>query len=390
MDARTFVALAMPLLVGGCAGGTVQRSPVPVTSAATVASSPPPAAGSAGPDMALDAAMRAKVVEGAASKLAAEYVHPAVGKQMAEALRARLRRGEYDKVTSSAAFADLLTEQLLAICHDKHLHVDFDVEALPPEGTDREDMTFARIVNYGFEKAERLEGNVGYVDIRVFFKAEWGAPTAKAAMGFVADTRALIIDLRRNGGGHPEMVGLVASYLSEHERIHLNDLRYRRGDRVEANWTLPLAGERVYGRSRPVYVLTSEQTFSGGEGLAYALQGLHRATIIGETTRGGANPNQYFNLTEHFMIAVPIGQAINPITKKSWEGVGVKPDVAVPPPQALLTAQLLALKSELGSLPDGTRVHGDERSQEAREYERYLRRTIDEVQADLERIRGAR
>jgi C-terminal processing protease CtpA/Prc len=326
--------------------------------------------------MVLDPSTRARVVESAATKLAAEYVDPSVGERMAQALRASLRGGEYDRVTSSTVFADLLTEQLRAICHDKHLHVDFDVEPLPPEGSEREDLTFARIVNYGFETAERLEGNIGYLEIRGFLPPKMAALTAHAALAFIADTRALIIDLRRNGGGRPEMVGLVASYLFDHERIHLNDIRYRRSNRVDASWTLPLAGERVYGRARPIYVLTSERTFSGGEELAYDLQVLHRAIIVGETTGGGANPNELYNLTEHFGIAIPVGRGINPVTHTSWERVGVRPDVAVPASQALLTAQLLALKSAEANPQD-------------RDEERYLRRTIDEVQADLDRRKAS-
>ncbi|MEX2114665.1 MAG: S41 family peptidase, partial [Pirellulales bacterium] len=194
------------------------------------------------------------------------------------------------------------------------------------------------------EKVERLEGNIGYIQLRGFHPAELGGKAAAEAMQAVADTDALIIDLCTNGGGAPSMVALVCSYLFGPEPVHLNDLYFRPDDRTHQWWTLPyLPGDRYVGK--PVYVLTSERTFSAAEEFAYNLKNLKRATIVGETTGGGANPGGRKRLDDHFTMFLPSGRAINPITKTNWEGTGVTPDVAVPAELALKAAQLAALKA---------------------------------------------
>ena len=102
--------------------------------------------------------------------------------------------------------------------------------------------------------------------------------------------------------------------------------------------------------NKDVYVLTSKRTFSGAEEFTYNLKNLKRATIIGETTGGGAHPGGGFRINEHFGIFVPTGRAISPITKTNWEGTGVSPDIDVPADQALVVARLAALKKSLLTL----------------------------------------
>jgi C-terminal processing protease CtpA/Prc len=181
---------------------------------------------------------------------------------------------------------------------------------------------------------------VGYLKFDMFAPPELCGPTAAAAMNFLAGTRALIIDLRENGGGAPRMVTYLSSYLFA-TRTHLNDLWTRRTDRTEEFWTLDSVPGRRFGGAKPVYVLTSAQTFSGAEEFAYNLKTLKRATVVGETTGGGAHPVRGQRIDEHFMIGVPFARAINPITHTNWEGVGVEPDVKVPASEALATAQRL-------------------------------------------------
>ncbi len=94
--------------------------------------------------------------------------------------------------------------------------------------------------------------------------------------------------------------------------------------------------------SKPLYVLTSHDTFSGGEEFCYNLKNLKRATLIGETTGGGAHPVSGHRIDDHFMIGVPFARAINPVSKTNWEGTGVEPDIKVPATDALTTAQKLA------------------------------------------------
>ena len=196
--------------------------------------------------------------------------------------------------------------------------------------------------NYGFEKVERLAGNIGYLDLRGFMPAALARDTGAAAMNLLANSEALIFDLRNNGGGDPEMVAFLTSYLYGPTPVHLNDLYFRPADRTTEFWTL----KEVPGRRMPdkdVYIVTSHRTFSAAEEFTYNLKNLKRATIVGENT-GGAHPGGPQKVNDHFAVWVPTGRAINPISKKDWEGDGVQPDVEVPAEKALKTAHLLALK----------------------------------------------
>src|SRR5207248_11591709 len=120
-----------------------------------------------------------------------------------------------------------------------------------------------RAVNYGFRKVELLAGNIGYIDLIGFAPADVGWETAAAAMRFVADTDALIIDLRDNQGGSPEMVALICSYLfdNQFQSVHLNDIYSRVDNATHQFWTLPYVPGKRYA-DKPVYVLTGKQTFS--------------------------------------------------------------------------------------------------------------------------------
>ena len=167
-------------------------------------------------------------------------------------------------------------------------------------------------------------------------------PTAVAAMNFLAHADAIIIDLRENGGGDPKMIALVSTYLFS-KPTHLNDLWERKSNTTQQYWTLPyVPGDRLDGK--PAYVLTSKRTFSGAEEFSYNLKNLKRATIVGETTGGGAHPVRGQRIDDHFIIGVPFARAINPISKTNWEGTGVEPDVKVPAAEALATAQKLAIE----------------------------------------------
>ena len=202
---------------------------------------------------------------------------------------------------------------------------------------------FVRQINFGFEKIERLQGNIGYIDLRGFSDPEAGVETVAAAMNFIGNTDALIFDLRQNGGGSPEMVALICSYLFGEKPVHLNSLYWRKGDKTDEFWTKASVAGKRYGETKDVYVLTSNRTFSGAEEFSYNLKNLKRATIIGETTGGGAHPGGMYRINDHFGAFVPIGRAISPITKTNWEGTGVEPDVKVPKELALKTAYLMAL-----------------------------------------------
>ncbi len=315
------------------------------------------------PDMTIDAKMRSAIIEGAVKALNENYVFPDVAKKMEQAVRERMKRKEYDNITSAENFASTLTAHFREVSRDKHLRVRYSREALPNFGPQQESpaererqRAWAGARNFGFEKVERLDGNIGYLELRGFMDAGMAGETAAAAMTFLANTDALIIDLRRNGGGQPQMIALLSSYLFD-KPTHLNDIYFRAENRTEEFWTRETVAGKRFGESKPVYVLTSSYTFSGAEEFSYNLKNLKRATIIGETTGGGAHPVRPHRLTDHFVIGVPFARAINPITKTNWEGVGVKPDIETPASQALKVAQLAALKKVAEKTPDPQRAN---------------------------------
>jgi C-terminal processing protease CtpA/Prc len=326
-----------------------------VDPAVIVGQAPPPEQ----PDMTVDAATRKEVIESVIKRLNESYVFPEVAAKMEQAVRKRAAAGEYEQLTSAKEFAKTLTAHLQEVSKDKHLRVRYSHQPIPErarrqEPTAEEQEQFRRHmgrINYGFERVERLPGNVGYVEFRGFFAPELGRDTVASVFNFLANTDALIIDLRKNGGGSPEMVAQITSYLFGAEPVHLNSLYWREGDRTEEFWTLKeVPGKRYTGKD--VYVLTSNYTFSGAEEFSYNLKNLKRATIVGETTGGGAHPGGGFRLHQHFGAFIPTGRAINPITKTNWEGTGVEPDVKVPSDQALKVAHLAAVKKAIDKTPD--------------------------------------
>lgn len=298
----------------------------------------------------VDAATKRQVIDNAIREMKQRYVFPDVARKVEESLQRQWRAKAFDGMDDSLAFADKLTAELQAVTHDKHVRVRYSPHPLPPRTTAEPSAEEAareraeeRLHNFGVERVERLPGNIGYIDLRGFAALADASETLSAAMTLVANTDALIVDLRRNGGGDPSTVAFVCSYLFD-TRTHLNDLYWREGERTEQFWTQDAVPGKRFGQKKPVYVLTSSRTFSGAEEFSYNLRNLKRATLVGETTGGGANPGDMFPLAEHFGLFVPTGRAVSPVTKTNWEGTGVEPHVKVPAPQALDVAQALALK----------------------------------------------
>jgi hypothetical protein len=312
-------------------------------------------------DRPVTSAERTAVVTEVAQALRDNYVFPDVGTTMAASLEAGLASDRWRALDSSIAFAESLTAQLQAISKDKHLRVVYREEVLPeradageptPEEVERFRKDMA-VRNFGFEKLERLPGNIGYLDLRGFNDPGAGADeVAVAAMNFLSNCDALIVDLRKNGGGHPEMVALLSTYLfPAGPRVHLNDLYFRPADETTQFWTLPsVPGKRL--ADTDVYILTSKRTFSAAEEFTYNLKNLERATVVGETTGGGAHPGGMVRLADHFAMFCPTGRAINPITKTNWEGTGVAPDLACSAEEALHLARVTALEKLLAEAQD--------------------------------------
>lgn len=310
---------------------------------------------------AVSAADRQAILDGVVAALHATYVFPEVAETMEEHVRARLAAGAYDGLDSLPDFTAALTDDLRSVSKDLHLGVGWAPEP-PGEGPSPAELQarFAaelRRDNYCFDKVEHLSGNVGYLRFDCFAEAELAGATAVSAMGFLAGSDALIVDLRWNGGGSPSMIQLLSSYLFS-EPTHLNSFYIREGDRTQQFWTQAhVAGQRM--ADVPVYVLTSRRTFSAAEEFTYNLRNLERATIVGETTGGGAHPVNGHPVAGYpVQVNVPFGRAINPVTGTNWEGTGVEPHVAVAADEALGRAHQMAVAelAEKASDPEERRL----------------------------------
>jgi hypothetical protein len=299
-------------------------------------------------DIQLDADMRQKVIDAISKQLTDHYVYPDVATKMIDAVHGHLSRGDYNSITDGNEFAQQLMTDLRAVSHDQHLFVGynpFTTPANPAPGSrtqhSADEERFRDMLehqNCNFSKLEILNHNIGYIKFDAFPPPQFCGPTVVAAMAFVAHTNALIFDLRENHGGDPNMVDFMVSYLFA-DSTHVNDLAARND--THQYWTLPwVPGQRFL--DKPVYVLTSHGTFSGGEEFTFDLKTQKRATIVGEVTGGGAHPVRGMPATDHFTIGVPFARPINPVTKGDWEGTGVEPDVKVSAADALTTAQKLA------------------------------------------------
>jgi len=298
-------------------------------------------------ERALDGSKRAAVIDEIAAALTKTYIDAKKATSMAAALRAHLAKGDYGKIVDGEAFAKQLTDDLHADTRDLHMRVMFgphpkEERPPPPEA---EQLAQLRQMNFGFGPIERMQGNVAHVVINGFPDAKLGAVGDGIGdlMSQAADADALILDLRSNGGGDSDTVALVASYVFDDKPVHIVDIYEREANKTTPSWTHAKLHGKRFGGKKPVYVLTSKRTFSGGEELAYDLQTTKRATVIGETTGGGAHPVKPVSLDDSFAIMMPFAESISPITHGNWEGTGVVPDVPTSADAALDEALKRAL-----------------------------------------------
>jgi hypothetical protein len=317
-------------------------------------------ASAAAPKPKLDAAARASAINGVLRCLKEGYVDPDVATKMERAIRERAAQKAYDRIDDGDALAESLTQDLRAVSHDLHLSVGYSADVLPPEPKEPLSPSPAELEemrrnlgreNFGCARVEVFKGNVGYLRFDYFAPPEMAAETYAAAMNTVANTDALILDLRSSNGSMSEdALPMLCSYFFERP-VHLIDLYWRGTARARQLWTWAYVPGKRY-LNKPIYVLTSGKTFSGSEELAYDLKNLKRATLISETTGGGANGGGTRRADDHFSVWVPSGRVTSPITGTNWEGAGVTPDVAVPAIKALHTARRTALQQLLATTKD--------------------------------------
>ncbi len=318
-----------------------------------------------GQEAMLDGATKTDVAESIGKLLVDKYIFLETAEKMQALVETKLKEGKYDSVKSVDGFARVLTEDLRSVSKDKHIRVIHNPDLVRRirirEGKSEEErkkerektIEEERQRNFGFQKMELLEGNIGYLDLRYFSGVKPSGETAVAAMNFLSNANAIIIDLRKNGGGNPSMIQLLSSYFLD-DYTHLNSFENRGEDTLQQFWTLPyVPGRKMY--ETDLYVLTSQRTFSGAEEFTYNMKNLERATIIGETTGGGAHPGGYEIATRDFLVWIPTGRAVNPITKTNWEGTGIEPHFSVPQEDALDKAHGMALEKLIEKTDDARR-----------------------------------
>lgn len=286
--------------------------------------------------------IKAETIASISKSLKDNYIFLDTARRMGDFISLQFKTGAYDTIHTQNAFAYKLTTDLQSVYHDGHLSISYD----PPAAKIDEEpdtvaqkarrLQFRKQVNFGMEKAEIIPGNIGYLKLKGFFPPDQETKaTITAALRFVSNSNALVIDLRDNSGGDPAAVSFFCGFFFN-EKTHLNDLYCRKDGSYIEFWATPDTSLAAL-KTTPIYILTNKRTFSAGEEFAYNLQAQQRALIVGERTGGGAHPVAPEPVGNGFTANIPNSRAINPITKTNWEGVGVKPDKEVMADKALET-----------------------------------------------------
>ena len=316
----------------------------------------------------IDSQLRQRLVENITRELQAKYVAPEKVKDITSSLQTKLQTGGYDKIQDVNELASALTNDLRTASKDLHLFVTYnpaleralksaptlpsvELPELPPTP---EQLTKQRQSNYDFRKLEILSGNVGYLELRSFVDLNQSKDTAAAAMNFLANTDAVIIDLRRNPGGFINLEIFLASYFYGVDTVELLSRYHREGDVTVKEFTLrEVPGKRL--QNVDLYILTSRDTGSAGEGFSFILQQRQRAKIVGEQTSGAGYGNKEFPIGDGFVFYISTFRQFDPRTGRGWQEVGVKPDIAVASERALSMAHFEAVKNLVDKTNDARR-----------------------------------
>jgi hypothetical protein len=304
-----------------------------------------------------------ELVETLNQRLLNNYVYPEKGQLMSKHIKNRYKKGAYNHITDPVQFANQLEKDLQQIHPDGHLHIAFEpgmakeLEKPPLSEEERKqqqrerELPWLLDINFAFQKLEILPGNIGYVRIDGFAPLFPEAkPILNGAFQFLKNTKAIIVDLRYNGGGDPTMVNQVESYFFG-KKTHLLNIIDRGNNKTHELYADPAKVDSVT-LTMPMYILTSSKTFSGAEAFSYDMQSVKRATIVGETTGGGANLGNSYSLGHGMVGHIPGARPYNLYTKTNWEGIGVKPDISVLSEQALAKAQTVFFADLIAKAPN--------------------------------------
>jgi retinol-binding protein 3 len=293
-----------------------------------------------------------RLIESINLSLDNHYVFPNKAQAIIKFLQTQTKKKAYKSLSKDPRkLAKQIQADIYKIHHDPHLFVEYNPSLSarnqgkiePSEEEIRQSKTFWKENNYLFKKVEVLPGSIGYLPFNGFVEhIEEAKPIIASALGFLANTSAIIIDLRENQGGEPEMVSQLESYFFK-EKTHMNDLVNRSNKDTTFYYADPAKTDGLT-LTMPLYILTSKKTFSAAEDFSYAMQQAKRATIVGEVTGGGAHPTMPFSVGQGFIVSIPFARSLNPVTQTDWEATGVIPDFKVDASKALLKAQELIFR----------------------------------------------
>ncbi len=306
-------------------------------------------------ELQLDKEIRDKTINEIALMLEENYVLPEIGASYSNHLKSNLRDGGYDKIKKPEIFVEKIMSDLNEIYEDKHLKVNYNpryiqnIRNRPTASKEElEEERKAKIIkerkrNYGFKEIKILTGNIGYLRFDEF-PSDRGSNTIISSMGFLQYCDALIVDLRYNSGGNPEIIMLLGGYFFDEDKtFEFSGIYNRIKDKYyQQRSLLYIPGNRL--SDVELFILVGPKTFSAAEAFAYDLKNLNRATIIGENTVGGAHAANSFIVNDYFLIQMPFARPINPVTNSNWEGVGVDPDIKCDSENALQIAYEYALR----------------------------------------------
>lgn len=269
------------------------------------------------------------------------YVFPEKGQKIAAYLRSEHKRGSFSNAKNWKDLAAAVSKSLQQFSRDGHLYVRNDPQTVkdlqnPPQ--DQADSTPQKVAynpffdgkdaverNFGFREVKVLEGNIGYIKISEINISVKSLPILFAAMRLVENSKALIIDLRSNGGGGSNVGSVLESFFLP-AQTPLLDFKTRNGSshmEKTVDWLLEPRYEK------PLFILVNKGTVSAAEAFAFALQKHRRAKVVGQRSAGGAFMNSWYPVNEHLFISVSTGAPTLPGTNESWEGNGIQPDYPV-------------------------------------------------------------
>lgn len=291
------------------------------------------------------------VITKAIDLLKENYIFPNRVAPIEKFVTQKLATGAYDSLNLET-FLESLNADFQKYGNDHHLNISYGPKRVKQIITDAKNiqenkeekitdewLQQIRYENFRMRKLERLDGNIGYFNFLSFTPLAVSKQSITSAMNFLLYSNAIIIDLRDNGGGYAQTMNFMLSYFLK-DSIQISELRFRKNDTVVTSYTVADSSINKIPDNTPLYILVSNKTSSAAEGFAYGLQQYKRAIIVGEQTKGEGNPGSLFVINDDLYMMIPTAEAISSVSKKSIDGIGVIPDIAINRKSALSRALL--------------------------------------------------